>query len=147
MNLQNYVTFSLSSGPSTLRFVPALIIITGCSVRADQTKMHSWETSFINPDSQAGRMCVSSLNCFAAFKRTVRGTTLHILVLHNPSCRNLDTFLLLLLLLLWQCGYKPLMKPCVFSLLRGWMQKRRNLCVSQHLCLSLRIYWTPLWDR
>lgn len=37
-------------------------------------------------------MCVSSLNFFAAFKRTERGATLYILVPSQTPGRNLDTF-------------------------------------------------------
>lgn len=77
MNFQNNVTFSLSRGTSTFRFVPAVIILDWMFCSDGNAFMRH---IIYQPWQPRRQMCVSSLSCFAVFKRTVRGATLHILV-------------------------------------------------------------------
>lgn len=86
--------------------------------------------------------CAHPSYTHSTFKSIARGATLHILMsLKQHHLQEVKAFLLLLLLVLMT------LSDSVFSLLWGGMQKWRDLCVSQHMCLSLRFYRTPLWDR
>lgn len=85
--------------------------------------------------------CAHPSYTHSTFKSIARGATLHILMSSkNHHLQVVKAFLLLLLVLIT-------LSDSVFSLLWGGMQKWRDLCVSQHMCLSFRFYRTPLWDR
>lgn len=78
----------------------------------------------------------------SSFKSIARGATLHVLMSSkHHHLQEVTAFFLL------QQQMLMTLSDSVFSLLWRGMQKWRDLCVSQHMCLPLWFYRTPLWDR